>query len=62
MYAGDQETIDNNHDRERLALYLTGLLPDDIAEARAVLDLCKALLPLLDDSRTSQRERGGDEG
>jgi hypothetical protein len=51
---------DSEYDRERLALYLTGLLPDNPDEGRAVLDLCGRLLPVLAESRSQhpdQRER-----
>lgn len=48
---------DEGHDRERLALYLTGLLPDDPTEARAVLDLCGSLVLLVAESRASQGRR-----
>jgi hypothetical protein len=34
---------DDEYNRPRLALYLTGLLPDDPVEAKAVLDLCEQL-------------------
>ena len=59
--------LDNEgYDRERLALYLTGLLPIDEAEGRAVLDLCGELLPVLIKSKTGnqpcQRDREADEG
>lgn len=39
------------YDRERLALYLAGLLPNDQVEAQAVLDLTSRLLPVLRESR-----------
>jgi hypothetical protein len=39
------------YDRERLALYVAGLLPDSREEAQAVLDLAGRLLPLLSESR-----------
>lgn len=50
--------LDSEYDRERLALYLAGLLPDDLAEAQAVLALTGRLLPVLQESRdngTNQR-------
>lgn len=50
--------LDSEYDRERLALYLAGLLPDDLAEAQAVLALTGRLLPVLQESRdngTDQR-------
>jgi hypothetical protein len=56
---------DSEYDRERLALYVTGLLPIDPDEGQAVLDLCGRLLPLLVASKGEhpqpcevQRERG----
>jgi hypothetical protein len=48
------------YDRERLALYLTGLLPDDADEGQRVLSLCAKLVPVLAASREEnpvQRER-----
>lgn len=39
------------YDRERLALYVAGLLPDDKKEAEAVLNLASRLLPILETSR-----------
>jgi hypothetical protein len=45
------------YDRERLALYLTGLLPIDPDEGKAVLDLCGRLLPVLVASRNGQPEQ-----
>lgn len=38
-------------DRERLALYLAGLLPSDHTEAAAVLALTARLIPILTESR-----------
>lgn len=52
------EPDDETYDRERMALYITGLLPGDVAEARAVLDLCAELLLAL---ATSAQRRGGDD-
>lgn len=49
--------FDGEYDRERLALYLTGLLPNDINEGHAVLELCSRLLPLLAESRATQDQR-----
>jgi len=43
----DQEQHSDGYSRKRQALYLTGLLPDDEKEARAVLELCAKLLNLL---------------
>lgn len=45
--------IDGEYDRERLALYVAGLLPDDQDEAQAVLDLTGRLLPILRESRAT---------
>jgi hypothetical protein len=39
------------YDRERLALYVAGLLPDSREEAQAVLELAGRLLPILSESR-----------
>jgi hypothetical protein len=39
------------YSREKLALYLAGLLPDDLDEAKKVLKLTKRLLPTLQHSR-----------
>lgn len=50
MRIGNQET---GYDREELALYLTGLLPHDPEEAKAVLDLCYKLVAVVLDSRKS---------
>jgi hypothetical protein len=43
--------LDEDYDRERLALYLAGLLPNDLTEAKAVLTLAARLLPVLHESR-----------
>ena len=45
------EMLAVSYDRERLALYLAGLLPDDKEEAEAVLRLASRLLPVLETSR-----------
>jgi hypothetical protein len=53
---------DDDYDRERLALYVTGLLPIDPEEGQAVLDLCGRLLPVLIESKVKHpdhREREG---
>jgi hypothetical protein len=45
----------NHYDRERQALYLTGLLPlEDVKEAQATLALCSRLLPILIESREAR--------
>jgi hypothetical protein len=44
------------YDREKLALYLAGLLPADKEEAKKVLKLAKKLLPVLEHSRADQRD------
>lgn len=46
--------LNDAYDRERLALYLAGLLPDNTAEAKAVLKLVGQLLPTLQKSREEQ--------
>lgn len=58
---------DGDYDRERLALYLTGLLPLDPIEGPKVLDLCGRLLPPLIESKKDHppedhREREADSG
>lgn len=52
--------VDGNYDRERLALYLAGLLPDDQDEAQAVLDLTGRLLPVLRESRANRAQHPSD--
>lgn len=55
----------SGYDRERLALYLAGLLPSNQVEAQAVLDLTSRLLPILRESRESHPkdyQRDDDDG
>lgn len=49
------------YDRERLALYVAGLLPDDLTEAQAVLSLASRLLPVLSDSRAEHPDDQDDD-
>ena len=48
--------LNDAYDRERLALYVAGLLPDDRHEAEEVLKLTGELLPTLQRSREHRRE------
>jgi hypothetical protein len=52
--------FEGEYERERLALYLTGLLPSDVAEARAVLELCGQILPILAESRAEREQERED--
>ena len=49
-------TVEMAYDRERLALYVAGLLPDDKKEAEAVLSLASRLLPVLETSRAEHAD------
>ena len=49
---------EDEYSRPRLALYLTGLLPDDPVEAKAVLDLCEQLAAVA--YQKDQRPRDGE--
>ena len=55
------EVLYATYDRERLALYVAGLLPDDKKEAEAVLTLASRLLPVLETSRAEHPEGDQDE-
>jgi hypothetical protein len=50
------EMLHTTYDRERLALYVAGLLPDNKKEAEAVLNLASRLLPVLETSRAEHPE------
>lgn len=46
----------NEYDRERLALYLVGLLPDDPQEGEEVIALMRQLMPVLAASRANKAQ------
>jgi hypothetical protein len=48
--------MDEGYDRGRLALYLAGLLPDDLTEAQAVLSLIGRLLLTLQEGGVPDKE------
>lgn len=49
--------LDEDYDRERLALYVTGLLPDDLDESLAVLTVVERLLRVLHDETPDEDQR-----
>lgn len=53
-------TMNHEYDRNKTALYLLGLLPDDEEEARAVLTKCLDMLPSL--HRDVSASKDDDEG
>ena len=55
--ANSQSCKNDEYSRSKLALYLTGLLPEDYEEAKAVLAMCGELLPVVQSPPVS----GGDD-
>jgi hypothetical protein len=52
--------LDEAYDREKFALYVAGLMPDDFLEAKAALFLVERLLLTLQESRDgASQERAG---
>jgi hypothetical protein len=49
--------LDEAYDREKFALYVAGLMPDDFGEAKAALSLVGRLLLTLQESREAQESR-----
>lgn len=47
--------VDDDYDRERFALYVAGLMPENYAEAQAVLALIARLLLTIQESRDHHR-------